>query len=774
MNETPATVRMIDGATAPVISNVFVNNACAVCTLQITGTFTAATVLVEGIVNVASNQWVTLAAFNLSDLSLEKDGADKAGIYQVGIEGILRVRMNVTEISGGDITIAAQFGNATINQFSKTEASNLIPITAYDLVVAGGYTGTLEQFEADMGNSASNATAAANSADEAAQTLTDVQTAGTEAVDAVQAKGQEVLASIPEDYTELTGEVDDLKTQLEPIESYSVSRNLIGVNPNIFYEVNPPIKSGEKFAFGTFDGSQVNRWIDYKWYDKDKNQLGSARLYANNIKKINTVSGGDAYFIKYEEMASVPLVAERGEEITGFNTYFKPYDHYAHNYIIADDYYKEKIGYPNSFTGNTSVHTNGKFGDTSSNYKSTELIPLNAGDVIHYNLCATTGISILAAFNKDGSFIESLADGAGNTTMVSGQVTLQYDCLVYACHRFYQVPSENPYFYVNDSIFHTVETIKNRPAIPSLDFVNVKSLGAVGDGVTDDTQAIQDALESVKLTGGTVFVPAGVYLLDTMLFNSDDSHTSSALHIYSNTTLLMDNNAVLLKGLSVNHIIYTHNNDDATGYDGVENIKIIGGTIDENANGTISDTAINTSHATNIEIEGITFINSHGSWHYIEVNSSQDVYIHNCRFLTGANAEDIQLDAAVGQAGQIGTADGTGCTNILIENCYFNSGAHPAIGNHNSSNNSSNIRISNCVFYNKNGSGAINFDAGTHKVDIYDCTFYQNNFCAYLHYTTAIDSVFYNNRVENTTAENVVKNCIAHDNMINGTYTRGE
>jgi hypothetical protein len=219
MNETPATVRMIDGATTPAISNVFVNNACAVCTLQITGSFTAATVLVEGIVNVASNQWVTLAAFNLSDLSLEKDGADKAGIYQVGIEGILRVRMNVTEVSGGDITIAAQFGNATINQFSKTETSNLIPITAYDMAVAGGYTGTLEQFEEDMGNSASNATAAAESAASAAQTLTDVQTAGTEAVDAVQTKGQEVLDSIPEDYTELTGEVSDLKTQLNDFAS---------------------------------------------------------------------------------------------------------------------------------------------------------------------------------------------------------------------------------------------------------------------------------------------------------------------------------------------------------------------------------------------------------------------------------------------------------------------------------------------------------------------------------------------------------------------------
>lgn len=198
MNETPATVRMIDGATAPVISNVFVNNACAVCTLQITGSFAAATVLVEGIVNVASNQWVTLAAFNLSDLSLEKNGADKAGIYQVGIEGILRVRMNVTEVTGGDITIAAQFGNATINQFSKTEASNLIPITAYDLAVAGGYTGTLEQFETDMGNSGTNAANAAASASAAA------------------ASAESVSASAAQIATN-TSDISDLKESIAPL-----------------------------------------------------------------------------------------------------------------------------------------------------------------------------------------------------------------------------------------------------------------------------------------------------------------------------------------------------------------------------------------------------------------------------------------------------------------------------------------------------------------------------------------------------------------------------
>ena len=42
--------------------------------------------------------------------------------------------------------------------------SEVGPITAYAQAVAGGYTGTLEDFETDMGNSAANATAAAEAA----------------------------------------------------------------------------------------------------------------------------------------------------------------------------------------------------------------------------------------------------------------------------------------------------------------------------------------------------------------------------------------------------------------------------------------------------------------------------------------------------------------------------------------------------------------------------------------------------------------------------------
>ncbi len=53
--------------------------------------------------------------------------------------------------------------------------------------------------------------------------------------------------------------------------------------------------------------------------------------------------------------------------------------------------------------------------------------------------------------------------------------------------------------------------------------VNVVSCGATGDGLTDDTAAIQKAFDILRKTGGTLFFPAGDYLLRRSLHaNVDD------------------------------------------------------------------------------------------------------------------------------------------------------------------------------------------------------------------------------------------------------------
>lgn len=46
--------------------------------------------------------------------------------------------------------------------------------------------------------------------------------------------------------------------------------------------------------------------------------------------------------------------------------------------------------------------------------------------------------------------------------------------------------------------------------------VSVKDFGAVGDGTTDDTAAIQAAIDSLPATGGSVYVPPGVYMVSTV------------------------------------------------------------------------------------------------------------------------------------------------------------------------------------------------------------------------------------------------------------------
>ena len=203
-----------------------------------------------------------------------------------------------------------------------------------------------------------------------------------------------------------------------------------------------------------------------------------------------------------------------------------------------------------------------------------------------------------------------------------------------------------------------------------------------------------------------------------------DASTSSALYLAPHQRLIFEPGAILLRGSdAVNHMLYTGNDSNATEYAGASDIEIIGATFDENKSLNTNCTALNLSHAKNVKIKNCKFINSSGTWHSIEVNSSKDVYISECIFENNQNEEDIQIDSANG-TGNLGSNDGTPCDNIHIYNCTFDTQGHVAIGGHDGGWHK-NIRVYNNIFRSPGNPdrGHCAFTENTEYIDVYNNTF---------------------------------------------------
>jgi hypothetical protein len=147
-------------------------------------------------------------------------------------------------------------------------------------------------------------------------------------------------------------------------------------------------------------------------------------------------------------------------------------------------------------------------------------------------------------------------------------------------------------------------------------FTNVKdpTFGAVGDGATDDTTAIGNAITAAS--GGIVFFPPGNYIVSVLTFSD------------ANVTLLGSGpGAVTITGNSAGTRVINITDNTATGWKRIEGIKIAA-----------------TAAYTNL----------------IDLEETQNIYFQNCEF------DGTNVTGAI-----INRPDVNGQCNVFIDNCKF-------------------------------------------------------------------------------------------------------
>lgn len=140
---------------------------------------------------------------------------------------------------------------------------------------------------------------------------------------------------------------------------------------------------------------------------------------------------------------------------------------------------------------------------------------------------------------------------------------------------------------------------------------NVKTYGAKGDGIADDTDAIQAVIDAVAGTGGTVVIPDGTYMI-----NATRNNGSRGLLVKSDMTLRLGAGAVLkaISNASPSYSILFITQ--------ASRVNILGGTLEGDRSrhlgtGGESGMGIYVASSQNVVIEGVTAKECWGDGFYI-------------------------------------------------------------------------------------------------------------------------------------------------------------
>lgn len=214
-----------------------------------------------------------------------------------------------------------------------------------------------------------------------------------------------------------------------------------------------------------------------------------------------------------------------------------------------------------------------------------------------------------------------------------------------------------------DTLLHEMAENNEVIGIVETDIMtSVKKFGATGNGITDDTEAIQETIDTCK----NVLVPSGIYVL------------SSPIILRANSNIKCEDGTVFLNCHSGAFFVNGEKTDVTTSkYNGNSNIVFDGGVLDYNyPNYTGGRAGIAIGHGKDITIKNVTFKNITGS-HAIEIAGCKNVKVDNCKFegfyeLDRHYIEAIQIELTHPEGFlEFGLSDHTPCENVSVTNCYF-------------------------------------------------------------------------------------------------------
>ena len=253
-------------------------------------------------------------------------------------------------------------------------------------------------------------------------------------------------------------------------------------------------------------------------------------------------------------------------------------------------------------------------------------------------------------------------------------------------------------------------------------YYNVTDYGVIGDGKTNNTEAINALTKSLDGKGGTLYFPAGEYV-------------SGSIRLYSHMTLLLDGGAVILGSECVDDFPFIEvEGFERGGRQGLicafhaQNIRITGGRIDgrgkiwwENIGSdyvrprtinpilcrdvSITDIILENSPCwtvhplccENVTIRGVTIYNPYDSPNTDGINpeSCKNVRISDCHIDVGDDCVTVkagmELDPLMREHP---------CENIIITGCTMAHGHGGVVIGSEMSGGVKNISVSNCVFQN--------------------------------------------------------------------------